>query len=172
LLLLPGRGTRLKGHADALQLLAGLRHSGSDARLWMVGARQSGRDAYIGELEGLARRLGVADAVALTPPTDAIAAAYAASDLVLQLSRKPEAFGRTVLEALAVGRPVLGWAHGGVGELLREWQPGGAVQPFDGDALLQGARGLLSAPPLPPVTMPDGLRAMQQATLALYEQLA
>jgi glycosyltransferase involved in cell wall biosynthesis len=172
LLLLPGRGTRLKGHADALQLLAGLRQSGSDARLWMVGARQSGRDAYIAELEGLARQLGVADAVALTPPTDAIAAAYAASDLVLQLSRKPEAFGRTVLEALAVGRPVLGWAHGGVGELLREWQPGGAVQAFDADALLHGAQGLLSAPPLPPVTMPDGLRAMQQATLALYEQLA
>jgi hypothetical protein len=28
------------------------------------------------------------------------------------------------------------------------------------------------AQPPPPVTMPDGLRAMQQATLALYEQLA
>ena len=38
---------------------------------------------------------------------------------MLQLSRKPEAFGRTVVEALSVGRPVLGWAHGGVGELLR-----------------------------------------------------
>lgn len=172
LLLLPGRGTRLKGHADALHLLAGLRRSGLDARLWMVGARQAGRDAYVDELEGLARQLLIDDSIALTPPTHAIAEAYAASDLVLQLSRKPEAFGRTVLEALAVGRPVLGWAHGGVGELLREWQPGGAVQPFDADALLRGAQGVLAAPPLPPVTMPDGLRAMQQATLALYEQLA
>ena len=171
LLLLPGRGTRLKGHADALQLLAGLRRSGLDARLWMVGSRQAGRDAYVGELEGLARQLGVDDAIALTAPTDAMAEAYAASDLVLQLSRKPEAFGRTVLEALAVGRPVLGWAHGGVGELLREWQPGGAAPPFDAEALLRGAHGLLAAPPLPPVTMPDGLRAMQQATLALYERL-
>ena len=172
LLLLPGRGTRLKGHVDALHLLAGLRRSGLDARLWMVGARQAGRDAYVAELEGVARQLGIGEAIALTPPTATIAEAYAASDLVLQLSRKPEAFGRTVLEALAVGRPVLGWAHGGVGELLREWQPGGAVQPFDADALLRGARALLSAPPVPPVTMPDGLRAMQQATLALYEQLA
>lgn len=172
LLLLPGRGTRLKGHADALHLLAGLRRSGLDARLWMPGARQAGRDRYLAELEAAARQLDVADAVALTPPTDAIAEAYAASDLVLQLSRKPEAFGRTVLEALAAGRPVLGWAHGGVGELLREWQPGGAIQPFDADVLLRGAQGLLAAAPLPPVTMPDGLRAMQQATLALYEQLA
>ena len=65
-----------------------------------------------------AAALGIAGAVAFTAPTDAIARAYAASDLVLQLSRKPEAFGRTVVEALSVGRPVLGWAHGGVGDLL------------------------------------------------------
>jgi glycosyltransferase involved in cell wall biosynthesis len=115
LLLLPGRGTRLKGHADALALLAALRASGLDARLWLPGAREAGREAYVAELEAEARHLQLADAMALTPPTEHIAAAYAASDLVLQLSRKPEAFGRTVVEAFAVGRPVLGWAHGGVG---------------------------------------------------------
>jgi glycosyltransferase involved in cell wall biosynthesis len=172
LLLLPGRGTRLKGHADALHLLAGLRDGGLDARLWMVGARQPGRDRYVAELERLAQSLGIAKAVAMTSPTAAMVEAYAACDLVLQLSRKPEAFGRTVLEALAVGRPLLGWAHGGVGELLREWQPAGAVAAFDADALLARARMLLANPPAPAVTMPDGLRAMQQATLALYEQLA
>ena len=172
LLLLPGRGTRLKGHADALRLLSCLRHDGINARLWLVGARQSGRGAYIEELEREASQLGIADAFAVTSPTAAIAEAYAASDLVLQLSRQPEAFGRTVIEALSVGRPILGWAHGGVGELLRQWQPQGAVMPFDQDALLRTARELLARSPLPPVTMPDSLRAMQQATLALYEQLA
>jgi glycosyltransferase involved in cell wall biosynthesis len=138
----------------------------------MAGARQPDRDAYLDELEGLARALGVADACVLTPPTAAIARAYAAADLVLQVSRKPEAFGRTVLEALAVGRPVLGWAHGGVGELLQQWQPEGAVPTFDMDALLDRARAVLADPPAPPVTMADSLRAMQDATLALYEQLA
>lgn len=172
LLLLPGRGTRLKGHADALRLLAGLRRDGIDARLWFVGARQPGRDVYIAELEREAARLGVADTLASTPPTAAIAGAYAASDLVLQLSRKPEAFGRTVFEALSVGRPLLGWAHGGVGELLRAWQPQGAVAPFEEDALLRTARELLAHPPQPPVTMHDSLHAMQEATLALYGQLA
>ena len=110
-------------------------------------------------------------AVAFAPPTDAIADAYAASDLVLQVSRKPEAFGRTVLEALSVGRPVVGWDHGGVGELLRAWQPAGAVPPFDGDALLQAARDALAHPPTPPVTMPLTLRAMQDQTLAVYAEL-
>lgn len=171
LLLLPGRGTRLKGHADALRLLAGLRADGDDARLWLPGTREVGRDAYVAELEALAMRLGITGAIAITAPTAAIAQAYVASDLVLQLSRKPESFGRTVIEALAVGRPVLGWAHGGVGELLRELQPRGAIAPFDAAALQAGARALLAQPPAPTATIRYTLRAMKEATLAVYADL-
>lgn len=172
LLLLPGRGTRLKGHGDGLALLARLRADGVDARLWLPGAREAGREAYIAELERDAASLGIAGAIAFTPPTDAIARAYAASDLVLQLSRKPESFGRTVVEALSVGRPVLGWAHGGVGELLDELEPEGAVAPFDLDALHATARALLARPPRPPASIPYTLQAMQEATLGVYRELA
>ena len=171
LLLLPGRGTRLKGHADALALLAAVRGSGVDARLWLPGARERGREAYIAELEREADALGVADAIAFTAPTDAIARAYAASDLVLQLSRKPEAFGRTVVEALSVGRPVLGWAHGGVGELLLQLQPSGAVPAFDAEALATTAVALLADPPALPPSIPYTLQSMQDATLAVYAEL-
>lgn len=171
LLLLPGRGTRLKGHRDGLDLLARLRADGLDARLWLPGSREAGREAYIAELETHAAALGLAAVVAFTPPSAEIARAYAASDLVLQLSRKPEAFGRTVVEAFAVGCPVLGWAHGGVGELLRELQPQGLVAPFDIDALHAAARALLAQPPMPPGTIPHTLRAMQEATLAVYAEL-
>ncbi|MBN6151655.1 glycosyltransferase [Xanthomonas sp. AmX2] len=171
LLLLPGRGTRLKGHADALALLAALRADGLDLRLWLPGAREAGREVYVRELEAEATALGIGGAVAFTAPTARIAEAYAASALVLQLSRKPEAFGRTVVEALAVGRPVLGWAHGGAGELLAQLQPGGAVPAFDAAALHAAARRLLAQPPPPPATIPYTLRAMQQATLAVYDEL-
>ena len=171
LLLLPGRGTRLKGHADAIALLVRLRAAGIDARLWMPGVVQAGREDYLAELEEMTGEADVEDAVAMTGPTSDMALVYAASDLVLQLSRKPEAFGRTVIEALAVGRPVLGWAHGGVGELLRELQPAGAVPPFDGDALQRIARDVLAQPPGPPATMPYTLLAMQEATLAQYHAL-
>lgn len=174
LLLLPGRGTRLKGHADAITLLGDLHARGIAARLWMPGAREAGREAYIAELETLARQAGVADALLITAPTARIAEAYAAADLVLQLSRKPEAFGRTVIEALSVGRPVLGWAHGGVGELLDELQPQGAVAPFDAQQLAITANALLTRPPAPLARMPDSytLSAMQDATLATYQELA
>lgn len=171
LLLLPGRGTRLKGHADALRLLAALRGEGDDVRLWLPGSREPGREAYVRELEAEATALGVADAVAFTAPTARIAEAYAASDLVLQLSRKPEAFGRTVVEALAVGRPVLGWAHGGVGELLAQLQPRGAVVAFDTVALHAVARQLLMLPPALPAVIPYTLQAMQRSTLAIYDEL-
>ena len=173
LLLLPGRGTRLKGHADALELLATLRAGPfPGARLWLPGARAPGREAYLRELEGRAASAGMADAVLFTAPTADIAQAYAAADLVLQLSRKPEAFGRTVIEALAVGRPVLGWAHGGVGELLASLQPQGAVAPFDEQALAATATNLLRAPPPPPSHVGFSLQAMQHATLDLYAELA
>jgi glycosyltransferase involved in cell wall biosynthesis len=177
LLLLPGRGTRLKGHADAIALLAALRADGVDARLWMPGARDPSRAAYVNELEAQAAALGVAGQMAISAPTAAIAEAYAASDLVLQLSRKPESFGRTVIEALATGRPVLGWAHGGVGELLRALQPAGAVAAFDEAALLAGARTLLRQRRAQPATMPADLarytlQAMQDATLAIYDELS
>ena len=177
LLLLPGRGTRLKGHADALDLLAALRTGGHDARLWMPGARDPGRAAYVAELEARARERGILHAVAITAPTDAIAAAYAACDVVLQLSRKPEAFGRTVIEALAVGRPVLGWDHGGTGELLRELQPDGAVPAFDADRLHAAASALLARAPAAAARIPPAvperlsLRSMQDATLSVYDEL-
>jgi glycosyltransferase involved in cell wall biosynthesis len=134
----------------------------------MPGVLQAGRAAYLGELDRMACDAGVEGALAMTEPTAGMAAAYAASDLILQLSRKPEAFGRTVIEALAVGRPLLGWAHGGVGELLRELQPEGAVPPFDAGALFAAAQRMLAHPPPPPATMAYTLVAMQQATLAVY----
>jgi glycosyltransferase involved in cell wall biosynthesis len=172
LLLLPGRGTRLKGHTHALTLLAGLHASGVPARLWMPGTAEPGRERYVAELQAQARTLGVGEAVLMTAPTSRIAEAYAASDLVLQLSDKPEAFGRTVVEAISVGRPVLGWNHGGVGELLTQLQPSGAVPLGDAPALLARARQLLAQPPALPTRIPFTLQAMQRDTLQLYTTLA
>ena len=172
LLLMPGRGTRLKGHADALAVLARLRADGSDARLWMPGALDPSRARYVAELAAEAAALGIAGAVAITAPTAAVPRAYAACDLVLQLSRKPEAFGRTVLEAVSSGRPVAGWDHGGVGEQLARWWPAGAVPAFDAGALAANVAAQLARGEAPAVTMPDTLRAMQEATLSLYVELA
>lgn len=171
LLLLPGRGTRLKGHAEAIDLLAGLVAAGSDAALLLQGAEGSGRPGYLDALRARAGRLGVGDRLVVAPSSDDIVATMACADLVLQLSSRPEAFGRTVIEALALGRPVLGWAHGGVGELLAELYPAGAVPAGDAAAALARARQLLDRAPAP-MPVPYTLAAMQERTLALYRALA
>ncbi|MDX2298930.1 MAG: glycosyltransferase [Xanthomonadaceae bacterium] len=171
LLLLPARGTRLKGHREAVNLLAALRARGEDARLLLVGAVQRGRERYLAQIERHAQALGVRPWLALTPPRADMRELYASADLVLQLSSKPESFGRTVLEALALGRPVLGWAHGGVGELLHQLYPVGAVRLGDEPALAEAAMGLLDCMPLAPANIPFTLAAMQDATLALYQEV-
>ena len=107
-----------------------------------------------------------------TEPLAQMRELYAMSDLVLQLSDKPEAFRRTVVEALCSGRAVLGWDHGGVGELLRELFPDGAVALGNADELAERAKSLLDAPQ-PTIPLPDRytLARMQADTLALYANL-
>jgi glycosyltransferase involved in cell wall biosynthesis len=172
LLTLPGRGTRLKGHADAIALLAGLRARGVDARLLLLGVVERGRESYLAELRELARERGVSDQVVLSPPRSDVRDVFAASELILQLSGKPESFGRTVLEALSLCRPALGYAHGGVGELLAELYPAGRVPPRDVEKLTERAAELLSrAPPIAPLHR-YRLADMQAQTLGLYQELA
>lgn len=171
LLTLPGRGTRLKGHADAIELIADLAQRSIDARLLLLGADEPGREAYVAELRALIHRRGLDDKVVISPQRSDVRDVYAMSDIVLQLSNRPESFGRTVVEALALCRPVMGYAHGGVGELLAELYPAGRVPLGDREKLVERAAELLRfAPPIPP---PRSYRLsdMQAATLALYAEV-
>ena len=172
LLTMPARGTRLKGHHDAIELLADLKRRGIEARLLLLGVVEPGRETYVAELQELIRLRGVTSQVVLSPPRDDIRDIYAVSALVLQLSNQPETFGRTVIEALSLCRPVLGYAHGGVGELLAELYPAGRVPLGDREKLVERAAELLRV--APPISVLQGYRLgdMQQATLALYEEVS
>ena len=172
LLTLPGRGTRLKGHADAIELLAGLQSRGIEARLLLLGVLERGREAYVEELRERIAELGLGDKVVMTPPRADVRDIFAVSALILQLSNKPESFGRTVIEALSLCRPVLGYAHGGVGELLAELYPAGRVPVGDRERLVERAAELLRlAPSIPPLDR-YRLQDMQAEILDLYAELA
>lgn len=168
LLTLPARGTRLKGHRDAIELLADLKKRGIDARLLLLGAIEPGREAYIAELRALISANRLDAQVVLTPPRSDVRDIYAVSSLILQLSNRPESFGRTVVEALSLCRPVLGYAHGGVGELLAELYPAGRVPLGDRERLVERAAELLRVAPPIPMLQSYRLRDMQEAVLALY----
>ena len=172
LLTLPGRGTRLKGHAVAIDLLARLAQAGSPARLLLLGVIEPEREDYLAELRARAESLGVLDRVVFTPSRADVFEVYLLSDVVLQLSIRPESFGRVVIEALSLGRPVLGYAHGGVGELLQRHFPAGAVEPFDIDALTTAALTLLEVhTPAEVVGHLPQVSDLQRLTLAVYAEL-
>ncbi|MEO5623448.1 MAG: glycosyltransferase [Dokdonella sp.] len=171
LLTLPGRGTRLKGHADAIELVAELKARGIPTRLLLLGARQAGRELYVAELEQLAQERGVADWIAISPQRDDARDIFAVSALILQLSNKPESFGRTVIEALSLCRPVLGYDHGGVGELLGDLYPAGRVAPGDRERLAERAAELLRYAPAISPLQTYRLADMQASVLALYRTL-
>lgn len=171
-LLLPGRGTRLKGHHYALHLLADLDKQGCDVGLLFAGVIEAGRENYLAELNALTTNLGVRDRVAFSASRSDLIALYRECALVLQLSGRPESFGRTVAESLSCGTPVLGFAHGGVGEQLANAFPQGAVPLGDQAALCERARALLQTRAQVQPGKIFQLAEMQQATLALYAELA
>lgn len=172
LLVLPGRITRLKGHEDFLKLIAALRNAHPQIHGVIVGDTHPKKRAYLDELKQLVQQLDLTNHVTFVGHRSDLREVLAASQLVFSLSTSPESFGLTTLEALALGRPVLGYDHGGVGELLRELFPAGRVPLRDQTALLTTAQSLLTSAPKPkPVQEPFTLEAMCRGTLDVYREL-
>ena len=131
-IMLPGRLTRWKGQTvfiDAIKQLAR-----RDIRCLLVGDAQ-GRDGYRQELESLVEHHGLGEIVRIVDHCDDMPAAYMLTDIVVSASIDPEAFGRVVIEAQSLGRPVIATAHGGAQETVIENETGWLVPPGDVDAL-------------------------------------
>ena len=172
-LLLPGRLTRLKGHQDFFALVAALKQAGIPAHGLIAGDAHPNKQAYLAELRQAVQTLGLAADLTFLGHRPDIREVMAVSDLVCALSQQPESFGRTVLEALALGKPVVGYACGGVGELLDALFPAGRVPLGDRAQLLATTRAIIRDHPQPlPVAAPFTLDAMCQGTLGVYRELA
>ena len=72
---------------------------------------------------------------------------YSIADVVVSASKRPEAFGRTVLESLSVGTPVVGYNHGGVGEILNKMFPEGKIKLGDTQQMANVIDSILSNQP-------------------------
>lgn len=171
-LTLPGRLTRLKGHEDFIDLIVALVATGHDVHGLIVGHLDPGRGGYIAELRRRIEHIGMTDRITFTGQRQDMREIYACSDIVLSLSSKPESFGRTVLEALCLGVPVIGYDHGGVGEILGNLYPSGRVPHGDTAMLLEHTGQLLEMPQAVSETSAYTLDSMLGKTLDLYRELA
>lgn len=168
---LAGRLTRLKGHNDMLAMIKALIAQGMPVHGLIVGGEDAKRKAYAEELYKRVKDEGLSEYITFTGARSDIRDIYAVSDLVLSLSTKPESFGRTVAEALGQGVPVVGYDHGGVGEILAVLYPQGKTPLKDAEKLVQTVSEVLASG-VRPQGNPEFLKtAMLDKTLAVYQEL-
>lgn len=169
---LPGRITRWKGQLDLLEIVARLKAEGIPVHALIVGGAHPRKQQFLQEIEAEISRRNLGDDVTLVGQRSDLKDIMAISDVVLSLSTEPEAFGRVSLEALSLGRPVLGYAHGGVGEQLAAMYPAGAIALGDIDAAVTTLSGWYrDGAPEVPSERPFTLATMQAQTLALYRDV-
>ncbi len=154
-----GALTAEKGHAVLVRAFARLRHRLPRTRLVLVGDGPE-REG----LETLARRLGVDTAVEFTGERSDATPEIRAAHVLAQPSRR-EALGTAVLEAMALGTPIVASAVGGLVDLLGS-QAGLLVPPDDPDALAGALARVLTDPGLA-----DTLTRNARARVAGYDAL-
>jgi len=176
-LMLPARLTRWKGGLDFIEAIALLGRD--DMCCLLVGASQ--RDGFRRELEAAVERHGLVASFRIVEECRDMPAAYVLADVVVSASTDPEGFGRTIVEAQAMGRPVVATDHGGARETILPGITGWLVPPRDaaalataiGEALALGTqeRAFLKERAMAHVAAHFTREAMCAQTIEVYEEL-
>jgi glycosyltransferase involved in cell wall biosynthesis len=167
LLVLPGRLTRWKGQQDFIALIGELNARGQPVHGLIAGGAAP-RDNFERELRGLAAASGLEQKISFLGRREDLRAILSIADIAYSLTLEPEAFGRTTIEALSLGTPVIGYDHGGTGEILRQLLPQGLVAPRDIAAAVETSCAFLKVPVEVPVQHPYTVARMQADTLNAY----
>ncbi len=171
ILTLPGRITQIKGQLDLVQIVAGLKARGVPVHSLLVGGVHPRRQEYWQRVQTAIAEQGLADDITWLGARSDLREIMAISDVVLSLTTKPESFGRTVTEALALGRPVLGYDHGGVGEQLQRFHPSGRVPAGATDAAIERLARWWTDTPAVAADEVFTLQEMCSRTLRVYQEL-
>ncbi len=143
-IMLPGRLSRLKGPDLFIQALSMVEYRNFQAV--MVGDTQD-NPSFTNELAELIDRLGLEDKVHMVGHCDDMPAALMLADVVVSASsNEPEAFGRTTIEAMAMGKPVIATAHGGSLETVTPGKTGWLVTPGVAEDLARAINEALASP--------------------------
>jgi glycosyltransferase involved in cell wall biosynthesis len=175
--MLPGRLTRWKGGLDFIAAIATLGRR--DICCALVGSEQ--RRGFRRELEAAIRDNGLAGVFRIVDECRDMPAAYMLTDVVVSASRDPEGFGRIIVEAQAMGRPVVATDHGGARETIVPGATGWLAPPRDpaaiaaaiGEALALAAheRRQLAERSIAHVAARYTSEAMCARTICVYEEL-
>jgi glycosyltransferase involved in cell wall biosynthesis len=172
ILVLPARVTKWKGQEDFIEMVAQLKKHNNSFHALIVGEVKKGKSSYLKKLEYQAKTKGVADMVTFVGHRDDLREIMAISKIVYSLSLEPEAFGRTTLEALSLGVPVIGYAHGGVKEQLATILPEGQIDVGNIAEATMLTLNWLNQPPKVAMNQVFSLQSMLEKTMLVYQELA
>jgi len=122
-----------KGQIDAVKAVAELKKRGINVVLTLVG---SGKPADLRGLRTAISNLHIEDRTQFTGFVDNPGSIVQASDVLLMCSRW-EGFGRVTVEAMKIGKPVIGARSGATPELVKEGFNGMLYAPGDPDDLAE-----------------------------------
>jgi len=131
---LPGRLSRWKGQLVFIDAIAKLGRQ--DICCLLIGSDQ-GRTDYRKECEQRIKHHNLEGVITIVDECNDMPTAYKLTDLVVSASTDPEAFGRVVCEAQAMGRPVVATDHGGARETVIEDKTGWLCKPSDAASMAQ-----------------------------------
>lgn len=141
-----GRLRPWKGQTRFLQMAAQVRAGIPAARFVIVGGAPFGRSSdYTRQLRRLTQTLNLSDCVTFTGHLDDVTPALAAMDVFVHPG-DPEPFGLVNIEAMAMQRPVVAFAHGALPEIVVDGKTGLLVPPNQVAALAQAVIDLLESP--------------------------
>jgi glycosyltransferase involved in cell wall biosynthesis len=163
---------RLTGWKGQGLMIEALRRMGGHPRPALILAGKAERPAQAAALRAAAGAAGLADRVRLVGAVADMPAAYAAADLVVAPSTLPESFGRGVVEAAAMARPVLASPLGGPGETIVDGETGWLAPPGDAGAWASATRRALATPPEIRARMGRAARARAEAFYSLHAMTA
>ncbi|HVE94470.1 MAG TPA: glycosyltransferase family 4 protein [Acidimicrobiales bacterium] len=133
-----------KGQETLVDAVAVLRSRGCDIRLTLVGDVYRDAVHHRQQLLDQIAALRMEGFVTLAGERRDALALVAQADVFVLPSRRPEPFGMALVEAMALGRPVIGTAAGGPLEIITPGVDGLLVPPGDVDALAVAVEGLVS----------------------------
>jgi Glycosyltransferase len=140
-----GNVNPVKGHAHLLRAIARLERRYGPVAVPVVGKVLDSRQAYFEKLKRLRSRLGLDDAVRFVGHRSDIPQLLSLFD-VFVLPSTAEACPISVLEAMAMERPVVATRVGGVPEQIVDGEHGWLVPPEDSEALAAALRDALESP--------------------------
>ena len=130
-----GLFSQLVAHKGSLDFLSAAHMAAArDPRLHFLIAG-SGRSAFVEHLRGEIAAGPAADRIRLVPPQDEIWPLLAAVDVVALTTLWPDPLPRVVMEAMAVGLPVVAYDGGGVPEMVAAGETGVVLPSGDVEGL-------------------------------------